>query len=198
MMLLGTSSIPRKHIKPPSYRGFLIKKARRNNDMSGDKLTWSLDARGLRVGVVAARFNSEITDKLLAGALEALRQAGADEGSIEVVRVPGAFELALAAKALAANCDAVVALGAVVRGDTPHFDYVAGEAARGIQQVSLETGKPVAFGVLTTETMQQAVDRAGGSVTDSGFGDLTMNKGFDAANTAIEMAMLLKRLRGGA
>jgi 6,7-dimethyl-8-ribityllumazine synthase len=166
--------------------------------MSGDKLTWSLDARGLRVAVVAARFNSEITDKLLAGALEALRKAGADEASIEVIRVPGAFELPLAAKALPANHDAVVALGAVVRGDTPHFDYVAGEAARGIQQVSLESSKPVAFGVLTTETMQQAVDRAGGSSTDSEAGDLTMNKGFDAANTAIEMAMLLKRLRGGA
>ena len=92
---------------------------------------------------------------------------------------------------------APVALGAVVRGDTPHFDYVAGEAARGLQQVGIDTGVPVAFGVLTTETMQQALDRAGGSSLENGpAGDLTLNKGVDAANTAIEMANLLKRLRG--
>ena len=166
--------------------------------MSGDKLTWNADARGLKVAIVVARFNSEITERLLAGAIEALRQAGADANEAAVVRVPGAFELPLAAKVLTENHDAVVALGAVVRGDTPHFDYVAGEAARGIMKVSIETSKPIAFGVLTTETMQQAVERAGGTSTAEPFGDLTMNKGFDAANTAIEMAVLLRRLRSGA
>ncbi len=164
--------------------------------MSSEKLTWRADAKGLRIAIAVARFNREITERLLAGALEALKQAGAEEAAIEVVRVAGAFELPLASKILTKNHDAVVALGAVVRGDTPHFDYVAGEAARGILQVGLETETPVIFGVLTTETIRQAMDRAGGWGSDSPAGDLSLNKGFDAANTAIEMAQLLKQLRG--
>jgi 6,7-dimethyl-8-ribityllumazine synthase len=125
-----------------------------------------------------ARFNSGITEKLLEGAREALTQAGAD--GIEVFHVPGAFELPLAAKWLAhGGYSAIIALGAVIRGETPHFDFVAGEAARGLQQVALECSIPVAFGVLTTDTLEQAEARAGGKHG---------NKGHDAAMTAIEMA----------
>jgi 6,7-dimethyl-8-ribityllumazine synthase len=147
-----------------------------------------LSAAGLRFAIVVSRFNSFVTDPLLAGALEALEQRGADVKLVDVVRVPGAWELPIAIRALTARKkhDAIVCLGAVIRGDTPHFDYVAGEAARGIADASAESGVPVAFGVLTTDTVQQAVDRAGGK---SG------NKGFDAAMTAIEMANLLAKLR---
>jgi 6,7-dimethyl-8-ribityllumazine synthase len=148
--------------------------------MSSDSLTWQeLDAHGLKFAIVVARFNSAITDKLLAGACEALTRAGAE--SHRVFRVPGAFELPFAAKKLAqrGGFDAIIALGAVIRGETPHFDYVAGEAARGLQQVGLDTGVPVIFGVLTTDTWEQAEARAGGSAG---------NKGADAARTAIEMA----------
>jgi len=148
--------------------------------MSTDSLTWqAADARGLTFAIVVARFNSAITEKLLEGAREALQKAGAT--GHQVFHVPGAFELPLAAMKLArrGGFNAIIALGAVVRGDTPHFEYVAGEAARGLQRVALDTGVPVAFGVLTTDTMEQAEARAGGA---SG------NKGFDAAMTAIEMA----------
>jgi 6,7-dimethyl-8-ribityllumazine synthase len=148
--------------------------------MSEDSLTWQgLDGRGLKFAIVVARFNSEITEKLLTGACEALKKAGAE--SHQVFHVPGAFELPLAAKRLAqrGGFDAVIALGAVIRGETPHFDYVAGETARGLQQVALETNVPIAFGVLTTDTYEQAESRAGG---DRG------NKGYDAAMTAIQMA----------
>jgi 6,7-dimethyl-8-ribityllumazine synthase len=138
---------------------------------------FSADASGLRFAIVVARFNSEITERLLDGARKALEEAGA--AGWEVFWVPGSFELPLAAKRLAKKYDAIVAVGAVIRGETPHFDYVAGEAARGLQQVALETGVPVAFGVLTTDTYEQAAARAGG---DHG------NKGYDAAMTAIEMA----------
>lgn len=118
-----------------------------------------------RVGVVAARFNAPIVDELLAGCQRRLKELGLDEGRIEVYRVPGAFELPVAAQALAktGRISAVICLGCVVRGDTPHFDYVAGEAARGITQAALNTGVPVIFGVLTTNTEQQARDRAGGA-----------------------------------
>ena len=150
--------------------------------MSKHRLVWNAEGRGLRFAVVVARFNAQVTDKLLEGAREALhaRKAGFDE-----YFVPGAFELPLAAKWLAQSgkYHGVVALGAVIRGETPHFDYVAGEAARGLQQVALDTAIPVAFGVLTTNTTRQAQARAGGKGG---------NKGFDAAMTAIEMA----RLRG--
>jgi 6,7-dimethyl-8-ribityllumazine synthase len=144
-----------------------------------------LDARGLKFAVVCARFNRFVTDRLLEGALDALKGYGAVD--IEVVKVPGAWELPLAAKTLAEKKpNAIVALGAVIRGDTPHFDYVAGQAASGLMAVQLESGIPVAFGVLTTDTAEQAIDRAGGK---SG------NKGYDAAITAIEMADLVRRLR---
>ena len=148
--------------------------------MSEDSLNWrQLNANGLNFAILVARFNSAITEKLLSGAREALTKAGAK--SQEVFYVPGAFELPFAAKKLAerGDFDAIVALGAVIRGDTPHFDYVAGEAARGLQQAALETGVPIAFGVLTTDNREQAEARAGGAAG---------NKGFDAAMTAVEMA----------
>ncbi len=154
----------------------------------------NLDASGLKFAVVCARFNSFITDRLLAGALDALKRSGAADEDIEIVKVPGAWELPLAAKTIAERKpgalskvpDAIIALGAVIRGDTPHFDHVAGQASSGLAAVQLETGIPVAFGVLTTHTIEQAIDRAGGK---SG------NKGYDAAITAIEMADLIRRLR---
>jgi 6,7-dimethyl-8-ribityllumazine synthase len=149
--------------------------------MLSETQKWSVDARGLRIAVVVARFHESITNKLLEGARKALEGAA----HVDISYVPGAFELPYAALVLARKesddmgYDAIVALGAVVRGDTPHFEYVAGEAARGLQLVALETGVPVAFGVLTTDTMEQAEARAGGSAG---------NKGYDAAMTAIEMA----------
>jgi 6,7-dimethyl-8-ribityllumazine synthase len=147
-----------------------------------------LNAVNFKFAVVCAQFNSVITDVLLAGALDALKRSGAAEEAIEIVKVPGSWELPLAAKTIAElkKPDAIIALGAVIRGDTPHFDYVAGEAARGLAAVQLQTGIPVAFGVLTTDTIEQANDRAGGKHG---------NKGYDAAITAIEMAGLIRRLR---
>ena len=147
-----------------------------------------LSAQGLRFAIVVARFNAVITDRLLAGACDLLARCGANSGEIEIVKVPGAWELPLAAKTLALlkKHDAIIALGAVIRGDTPHFDYVAGHAAAGLAAVQQESGIPVAFGVLTTNNMEQALDRAGGKAG---------NKGSDAAMTAIEMANLLRRLR---
>ncbi len=147
----------------------------------------NLDASGLKFAVVVARFNSFITDRLLAGALDALQRSGAAAESIEIVKVPGSWELPLTAKMLAATnrYAAIIALGAVIRGETPHFDQVANQASSGLAAVALETRIPVAFGVLTTNTVEQAIDRAGGK---SG------NKGYDAAITAIEMADLIRRL----
>ena len=147
-----------------------------------------LSASGLRFAIVVARFNSFITERLLGGAMDALLRAGGSEDMIDVIKVPGSWEVPLVAGELARQhrYDALICLGAVIRGDTPHFDYVAGEAAKGIAHVSSETGVPVAFGVLTTNTLEQAIDRAGAK---SG------NKGFDAAMTAIEMANLLRTLR---
>ncbi len=146
-----------------------------------------LDARGLKAALVLSRFNSFITERLLEGAKDALLRHGAREDDLAVVRVPGAFELPLAAKKLAESgkFDAVIALGAVIRGSTPHFDYVAAEVSKGLAQVSLHSGLPVAFGVLTCDTIEQAVERAG---TKAG------NKGFDAAMTAMEMVSLFKGL----
>ena len=146
----------------------------------------NLRAEGLRFAIVVSRFNSFITDRLLAGAVDAIERSGG--ASIEIVRIPGAWEFPVTVKALAARntYDAILCLGAVIRGATPHFDYVAGEAARGIAEASVATGIPVAFGVLTTENVEQAIDRAGAK---SG------NKGFDAAMTAIEMANLLRKLQ---
>ncbi len=156
--------------------------------IQGKIIEGNLDAAGLKFAVLCARFNSFITDRLLAGALDALKRSGAADGDISIVKVPGAWELPLAAKAVAAGKkhDAIIALGAVIRGDTPHFDHVAGQAASGLAAVQIESGIPIAFGVLTTLTVEQAIDRAGGK---SG------NKGYDAAITAIEMADLMRRLR---
>jgi 6,7-dimethyl-8-ribityllumazine synthase len=146
-----------------------------------------LNARGLRVGIVAAQFNNFIVDKLVDGAVDALLKHGAEPGEIEIVKVPGAFEMPLALKkmALARRYDALVALGCVIRGATPHFDYVAGEASRGVAQLSLTHDIPIGFGVLTVDTIEQAIERAG---TKAG------NKGVDAALSAIEMVTLLRRL----
>ena len=149
-----------------------------------------LSATGLRFAIVVSRFNSFITDRLLAGAEDALRRTGASDEMVDVVKVPGSWEVPLVAGELARQhrYDAVICLSCVIRGETPHFDYVAAEAAKGVAHASAETGVPVAFGVLTTNTLEQAIDRAG---TKSG------NKGFDAAMTAIEMANLMRTLRQG-
>ncbi len=146
-----------------------------------------LVSEGARVAIVAARFNDFVVARLIEGALDALARHGVADGSVSVARVPGAWEIPLAAKRLAArkDVDAVVCLGAVIRGSTPHFDYVAAEVAKGVAQVSLAADKPVVFGVLTTDTIEQAVERAG---TKAG------NKGFDAAVTAIEMVNLMREL----
>ena len=140
-----------------------------------------------RFCVIAARFNEAIVDRLLGGAIDTLTRHGADDSQVHVVRVPGAFELPLAAREAARGrqYDAIIALGTVIRGATPHFDYVCGEAASGLNRVSLEYGLPVAFGLLTTDTVEQAVERSG---TKAG------NKGADAAMTAIEMVNLLRQL----
>jgi 6,7-dimethyl-8-ribityllumazine synthase len=150
-----------------------------------------LDARGLKFAIVVSRFNSFVTERLLSGALDALTRSGCDADDIQIVRVPGSWELPLAAGELARQKrhDALICLGTLIRGDTPHFDYIAAEAAKGLGQVQAATGVPVAFGVLTTNTLEQAVDRAGAK---SG------NKGFDAAITAVEMADLMRKLRGSA
>lgn len=146
-------------------------------------------ARDLRFGFVAARFNDFVVEALIRGAVDALKRHGAGEKQIEIVRVPGAFDIPIVARklALSRRYEAIIALGAVVRGQTPHFDFVAGECASGLSRIALETGVPIAFGVLTTDTMEQAVDRAGGKAG---------NKGADAALAAIEMANLLRRLDG--
>jgi len=142
----------------------------------------------VRIGLAAARFNHFITDQLLAGALDAFRRHGVSEDRLTLAWVPGAFELPLAAsQLLASGCNAVVALGAVIRGGTPHFDYVAGECASGLARLGLDTGKPVLFGVLTTDTIEQALERA--SVSEG-------NKGFDVAVAALQMLALAERLPG--
>ena len=146
-----------------------------------------LNAEGLRVGIVVGRFNSFIGERLLEGALDALVRHGADDAQITVARVPGAFEIPLATQKMAKSgrYDVLICLGAVIRGSTPHFDYVASEVSKGIAHVSLESGVPVAFGVLTTDSIEQAIERAG---TKAG------NKGFDAAMTVIETANLFKEM----
>ncbi|HWI50803.1 MAG TPA: 6,7-dimethyl-8-ribityllumazine synthase [Symbiobacteriaceae bacterium] len=146
-----------------------------------------LTAAGLKFGIVVARFNEFITGKLLAGAQDAIRRHGGDEAQVDVAWVPGAFEIPLAAQKLATGgrYDAVICLGAVIRGSTPHFDFVAAEASKGVAHAMMQTGTPIAFGILTTDTIEQAIERAG---TKAG------NKGFEAAVTAIEMANLLKTL----
>jgi len=146
-----------------------------------------LDAKGLKFGIVVGRFNEFISSKLLGGAMDALKRHGAEDAGIEVAWSPGSFEIPLIAKKMAksAKYDAVICLGAVIRGATPHFDYVAAEVSKGIASTMLETEVPVIYGVLTTDSIEQAIERAG---TKSG------NKGFDAAMAAIEMGNLLKQL----
>ena len=146
-----------------------------------------LDATGLKVGIAVSRFNSFISERLLEGSIDALRRHGADENDLDVVRVPGAFELPMVTKKMVESdkYNAVICLGAVIRGATPHFDYVSAEVSKGIASVSLDAGIPVAFGVLTTDNIEQAVERAG---SKSG------NKGFEAAVTIIEMVNLYKSM----
>lgn len=152
-----------------------------------NKIEGNLVAQGLKIGIVAARFNEFIVGKLVGGALDGLTRHGVDEEDIDVVWVPGAFEIPLVAKKMAQNekYDAIICLGAVIRGATPHFDYVCSEASKGIASVSLETQKPVIFSILTTENIEQAIERAG---TKAG------NKGYDGAVSAIEMVNLLRQL----
>lgn len=147
-----------------------------------------LVARGTRFGIVVSRFNSFISERLLEGALDTLTRHGADAANVEVVRVPGAFEMPLALKAMAESkkYDALLALGCVIRGGTPHFEYVAGECVKGVAQIGMQYNLPVGFGVLTVDTIEQAIERAGAKAG---------NKGADAALTAIEMVNLLKKLR---
>jgi 6,7-dimethyl-8-ribityllumazine synthase len=146
-----------------------------------------LQAKDLKFGIVLSRFNDFITSKLLDGAVDGLLRHGAAEKDVEVVRVPGSFEIPLVAKKMAASgkFDAVICLGTVIRGATPHFDYVAAEVSKGVVAASFETGVPIAFGVITADTIEQAVERAG---TKAG------NKGWDAAVTAIEMAQVMKQI----
>ena len=144
-------------------------------------------AQDLRFGIIVSRFNDFICDRLLGGALDALKRSGAEEKNIDVFKVPGAFEIPLIAKKVAGTgrFDAVICLGAVIRGSTPHFDYVANEVSKGVASVSLEATIPISFGVLTTDTLEQAIERAGSKAG---------NKGWDAAMAAIEMANLMKQL----
>ncbi|HYL03781.1 MAG TPA: 6,7-dimethyl-8-ribityllumazine synthase [Steroidobacteraceae bacterium] len=155
--------------------------------MTAEVIEGEVSARGRKVAIVAARFNDLVVASLVKGATAAWAAHGGEPQDLTIVRVPGAFELPLAARKLAAGgrYQAVVALGCVIRGDTPHFEYVAGEAARGLQQVNLDTGVPVAFGVLTVDSLEQALERA---ATGAG------NKGGEAMESALEMAAVLERL----
>ena len=146
-----------------------------------------LDAKGLKTAIIVSRFNDFIGGKLVGGAIDALVRHGAEEKDIEIFKVPGAFEIPLTAKklALAKKYDAIICLGAVIRGSTPHFDYIAAEVSKGVATVGLETETPIIFGVLTTDTIEQAIERAGSKAG---------NKGWDAANAAIEMVSLYKQI----
>jgi len=149
-----------------------------------------LISEGLKYGIIVGRFNEFIGDKLLGGALDALKRHGVEENEIEIAWVPGAFEIPIIARKMVKTnkYDAIICLGAIIRGSTPHFDYVSSEVTKGIASVSLETEVPVIFGVLTTDTIEQAIERAG---TKAG------NKGYDAAVTAIEMADVLNQFNNG-
>ncbi len=146
-----------------------------------------LIVNGTKFGILVSRFNGFIVDRLVEGALDTLRRHGAEDGNIEIVRIPGAFEMPIAAQRMAATTtyDVIIALGAVIRGGTPHFDYVAGECTKGLATVSMQHNIPITFGVLTVDTIEQAIERAG---TKAG------NKGAEAAITAIEMVNLLQKL----
>lgn len=151
----------------------------------GKAIEGNLDASKLKVGIVVSRFNEMVSKGLLDGAMDCLIRHGAKETNVNVVKVPGAFDIPMVAKKIAKDYDAVICLGAVIRGATPHFEYVAAEAAKGVAQVSLDTGVPVIFGILTTDNLEQALERAGAKPG---------NKGFDAALSAIELANLSKEL----
>jgi 6,7-dimethyl-8-ribityllumazine synthase len=152
-----------------------------------DRVRGEFNASGLRFGIVVSQFNSFITDRLLAGALDALKQSGAADDQIQIVRIPGSFEIPIAAKKLAATrrFDSLICIGCVLRGETSHYDYVASETARGIQLAQLDTGVPMIFCVLTCDTLEQAIDRAG---LKSG------NKGYDSGLAAVEMASLSRKI----
>jgi 6,7-dimethyl-8-ribityllumazine synthase len=152
-----------------------------------DRVRGEFNAAGLRFGIVVSRFNSFITDRLLAGALDALKQSGAADDRIQIVRIPGSFEIPIAAKKLAVTgrFDSLICIGCVLRGETSHYDYVASETARGIQLAQLDTGVPMIFCVLTCDTLEQAIDRAG---LKSG------NKGYDSGLAAVEMASLSRKI----
>jgi 6,7-dimethyl-8-ribityllumazine synthase len=153
-------------------------------------LEGKLMAKGLKFGIVLSRFNNFISERLLEGALDALRRSGAEEGDCIVARVPGAFEIPLAAKSMVKSkrYDAIICLGCVIRGATPHFEYIATEVTKGIASLTLEHEVPISFGVLITDNIEQAIERAGTKIG---------NKGFDAAMSAIEMANLLKEIGKG-
>ena len=153
-------------------------------------LEGKLLAKGLKFGIVLSRFNHFISERLLEGALDALRRSGAEEADCVVARVPGAFEIALAAKKMAKSkrFDAIICLGSVIRGATPHFEYIATEVTKGIASLTLESEVPISFGVLITDSIEQAIERAGTKIG---------NKGFDAAMSAIEMANLLREIEKG-
>jgi 6,7-dimethyl-8-ribityllumazine synthase len=158
----------------------------------------SHSAHGLKFGIVVSRFNEFITDRLLGGALQALTEQGADPEQIHVAKVPGAFEIPLVAKkmALSRQYDAVICLGAVIRGETPHFEYISTEVSSGIARTALETGVPILFGVLTTENVTQAMERAGLSPDSKDEGSSQIHhRGCQAALAAIEMANLIKKLK---
>ena len=158
--------------------------------MRPNEIRGELNGAGLRFGIVVSRFNSFISERLLAGAREALERAGVGARQIDVVRVPGSFEIPIAAKRMGSSgrYDAVITIGCVLRGETPHFEYISSEVARGVQLAQMDTGVPMVFCVLTCDTLEQAVDRAG---LKSG------NKGFEAGLTALEMANLMRKLTGG-
>lgn len=147
-----------------------------------------LNAKGLKFGIVVSRFNDFVSERLLSGALDLLTRNGADEGDIEILKVPGAFEIPQVARkmALAKKYDAVICLGAVIRGATPHFDYIAAEVSKGIATIGLESEVPVTFGILTTDNLEQAIERAGSKAG---------NKGWDAALAAVEMANLYREMK---
>ncbi|MBI3895701.1 MAG: 6,7-dimethyl-8-ribityllumazine synthase [Acidobacteria bacterium] len=158
------------------------------NNKKYREIEGDLRASGLHFAIIVSRFNAFVTERLLSGALDALHRAGADGNAIDVVRVPGSFEIPVAAKRLAetGRYNAIICLGTILRGETPHFEYISAEAAKGVAGAALASGVPMSFGILTVENLEQAVDRAG---LKSG------NKGFEAAMTAIEMANLLKKIQ---
>lgn len=156
--------------------------------MTYKTISGALSAKGFKFGIVASRFNDFLTDKLIDGAVDCLVRHGADAKNVTVARVPGAFEIPYVAAKMASSAkfDAVVCVGAVIRGDTPHFDYIAAESAKGVAKVAMDSGKPVLYGVVTADTLEQAIERCG---TKAG------NKGADAAEAAIEMLNLYKELK---